>query len=207
MNEEPYSMRDLFAEDMAGVRETLYVADKIFQKFLPKLHKHMEKEHVNISMFATQWIMTLFTSTFPFGLVSRVWDSYIVEGWKVVYRVLLSLLEHAQHDLIDLDLEDILTYLRDDFPSKIDGPSIMRASLKIPLRHRHILKYTNEWRVGQNGHKHDRRKPSIHSKSVESGDSSSPGMPVKHLFGLQSVSGNGKHIAKKLLPGSRRSSF
>lgn len=177
MNGESYNMRNLFAEDMSGVHESIYVTEKIFQKFLPKLHKHMEKEHVRLSMFATQWLMTLFTSTFPFDLVARVWDSYIVEGWKVVYRVVLSLLEHAQNDLIDLNLEEILTYLRDEFPSKIDGASVMKASLKIPLRHKQIRKYTSEWRAARNGQNNYAR-----SDSGESGDSRFSRLPIKQLI-------------------------
>ncbi|KAL7528074.1 hypothetical protein ACHAXR_002253, partial [Thalassiosira sp. AJA248-18] len=208
MNDEPYNMRVLFTEDMAGVHETRYVAEKLIERFLPKLHKHMKKEQVDISMFATQWIMTVFTSTFPFDLVARVWDSYIVEGWKVVYRVILSLLEYAQQDLVGLDLEDILTYLRDDLPSKVDGPSIMKSSLRIQLRHRHIRKYTNEWRSAQNGHKYFQKRLSDHSESTEFSDTSSSGIPIKYMIGLQNAGANGKHIAKKLLPGSAtRSSF
>jgi len=202
MNDEPYSMRNLFAEDMAGVKETLFVADKILQKFLPKLHKHMVQEDVDLSMFATRWFMTIFTSVFPFSLVSRVWDVYLVEGWKVVYRVMVCLLGHAQLDLMDLDMEDILTYLRDEFPSKIKGPSILRESLKVPLRHRHIRKYTNEWRVGRTGNVRNyyyRKRSSICSESGESIDSNSMGIPKKNL--LKSVSGSGRHITKKLFPG------
>jgi len=130
--------------------------------------------------------MTLFTSTFPFDLVARVWDSYIVEGWKVVYRVVLSLLEHAQNDLIELNLEEILTYLRDEFPSKIDGASVMKASLKIPLRHKQIRKYTNEWRAARNGQNNYAR-----SDSGESGDSRFSRLPIKQLIRRTSSVGKG----------------
>ena len=147
MNEEPYNLRELFREDMAGTHEVLYIAERLIRHFLPNLYKHLENEHIHISMFVTQWLMTIYSSTFPFELVSRVWDSFLVEGWKVVYRTMLALLDHAQQqDLLNLHFEDILTYLR-EFPSKVDGQSIMMASLKIPLKRRHIQKYAAEWRI------------------------------------------------------------
>mmetsp|Transcript_33786 Transcript_33786/g.80799 ORF Transcript_33786/g.80799 Transcript_33786/m.80799 type:complete len:177 (+) Transcript_33786:1-531(+) len=71
-------------------------------------------------MFVTQWLLTVYTSTFPFDLVARVWDSFLVEGWKVVYRVMLALLESAQADILSLSFENILGYLK-DFPSTVDG--------------------------------------------------------------------------------------
>lgn len=185
-------MRKLFAEDMIGVKESLYIADKLVQKFLPQLHSHMKNEQVDVSMFATQWIMTVFTSTFRFDLVSRLWDCFLVEGWKVVYRVLLSLLQTAQDELLELDMEDMLTYLRDEFPARVDGQTVMRESLGIPLRQKHIRKYANEWR---NSHE---RRDSNQDESVDSGSSSA--LPLR----LQGVSVNGKHIAKKLLPGLAR---
>lgn len=122
------------------------------------------------------------TSTFPFDLVSRVWDSYIVEGWKVVYRVMLALLEKAQHELLELDMEDILTYLRDEFPSSVDGKSVMRASLKIPLRQRQIRKYSTEWRTAQGGQRHYEK--TLHLAAL---------LPLK-----KNIIGQGIKYAKKL---------
>ena len=197
MSEEPYCLRNMFKEDISGVHETLFVAEKLIKKFLPALHGHLDNEHVDISMFATSWLMTVFASIFPFDLVSVVWDSFLVEGSKVVYRVMLALLEQAQDELLNLDMEEILCYLRDDIRN-VDGRTIMRNSLKIPLRQRHIKKYINEWRSSQKGKTNYRRLLSNNTESEES-------MGSRIGEGVT----NGKHIAKKLLPASlcRRASL
>jgi len=145
MNEEPYKLRELFGEDMAGTHEVLYIAEKLMTQFLPKLSRHLEQESIHVSMFVTQWLLTVYTSTFPFDLVARVWDSFLVEGWKVVYRVMLALLESAQADILSLSFENILGYLK-DFPSTVDGPAVMAGSLRINLKRKHIQKHVNEWR-------------------------------------------------------------
>lgn len=147
MNEEPYKLRELFGEDMSGTHEVLYIAEKLLQQFLPKLSQHMEAESIHISMFVTQWLLTVYTSTFPFELVSRVWDSFLVEGWKVVYRVMLALMEQASKDVINFSFEQILNYFR-EFPNSVDGAKVMDASLKIPLKRKHIQKHVTEWRRG-----------------------------------------------------------
>lgn len=91
--------------------------------------------------------MTIYTSTFPFDLVTRVWDLFLAEGWKIVYKTLLALLMHAREDgdLINKNMEEILSYLR-HFQSKVDGEKIMASANKIPLKHRHIQKYASEFR-------------------------------------------------------------
>ncbi|KAL7552692.1 hypothetical protein ACHAWF_015922 [Thalassiosira exigua] len=145
MNEEPYKLRELFGEDMAGTHEVLYIAEKLLAQFLPKLAAHLEGEGIHVSMFVTQWLLTVYTSTFPFDLVAKVWDSFLVEGWKVVYRVMLSLLEVASKDISDMNFEDILAYFR-DFPSTVDGKAVMAGSLRIALKRKHIQRHVNEWR-------------------------------------------------------------
>ena len=79
MNNKPYKLRELFAEDMRGTLELLYIAEKLIKQFVPKLAKHLETEGLHVSMFITPWLLTLYTSTFPFDLVVRVWDSFLVE--------------------------------------------------------------------------------------------------------------------------------
>ncbi|KAL3781981.1 hypothetical protein ACHAW5_006071 [Stephanodiscus triporus] len=151
MNEEPYKLRDMFGKDMAGSHEVLYIAEKLLAQFLPKLARQMEEEMIHVSMFVTPWLLTVYTSTFPFDLVVRVWDSFLVEGWKVVYRVMLSLLTHASKDIAELSFEQILNYFR-DFPSTVDGQTIMANSFRIPLKSKHIQNHVTQWRR-QGGHK------------------------------------------------------
>ena len=45
------------------------------------------------SMYATEWFMTMFCRGFSFDLVTRVWDIFLFEGYKIVYRVGLALLK------------------------------------------------------------------------------------------------------------------
>jgi len=145
MNEDRYMLRALYGEDMSGTHEILYIADKLMKQFVPKLWKHLEAEGIHNSMYVTQWLLTLYTSSFPFDLVSRVWDSFLVEGWKCIYRVMLGLLKHAEPTLLEMSFEQILMFLR-DFPTMIDGETIMRESLQIGLKRRHVQKHVNAWR-------------------------------------------------------------
>ena len=144
MNDAPCRMRHLFGESMQEAHQVLYVAERLIAKFQPKLSKHFKKEHVHITMFATQWLLTIFTCSFPFDVVTRVWDCFIVEGWKVVYRVMLALLDVVASDLLKLRFEDILHYFK-ELPNQVEGGAILDASFKIPLKKRHIRKFAMEW--------------------------------------------------------------
>lgn len=144
MNEPPCKMRGLFGEGMSEAHQVLFVAEKLISHYNPKLAAHLEAEGIHITMYATQWLLTLFTSSFPFDLVTRVWDCFLAEGWKVPYRVMLALLEQATPDLLNLHFEEILGYIR-ELPLKVDGEKIMDEAFKIPLRWKHIHKFLREY--------------------------------------------------------------
>lgn len=162
MNDDPYNMREMFTRDMSGSLETLFVADRLVQKLLPDLHQHLNNEGIHISMYACHWLMTLFSSSFNFDLVSKVWDNFLVEGWKVVYRVFIALLASCEQELLNLPFEHILNFFRDELPERVDGQSVLAASLEIRLRSKYIRKYTKEFRLMQSSeHVHKRGSPGL----------------------------------------------
>eukprot|EP00979_Chaetoceros_neogracilis_P013198 scaffold3722_cov227-Chaetoceros_neogracile.AAC.7 len=144
MNESPCRMRGLFGEGMTEAHQVLHVADRLINQFNPRLARHFDKEQIHISMFATQWLLTMYTSSFPFDVVTRVWDAFLSEGWKVAYRVMLALLEMAQPLLMKMNFEEILNYFK-EMPFEIDANEIMELSFKIPLKKKHITKYAKEY--------------------------------------------------------------
>ena len=67
-----------------------------------------------------------------------------MEGWKVIYRVMLSLMKQASKDIMGLEFEQIFHYFR-EYPSTVNGQMIMAGSLKIPLKNKHIQQFADEW--------------------------------------------------------------
>eukprot|EP00804_Cyclotella_cryptica_P029325 CCRYP_018034-RC/>CCRYP_018034-RC protein AED:0.08 eAED:0.08 QI:753/0.75/0.6/1/0.5/0.2/5/0/609 len=135
MNDEPYKLREIFNREMAGTHEVLYIADKLVQVFLPELYAHLEKQTVHTSMFSTQWLMTIYTSTFPFDLVTRVWDLFLSEGWKIVYKTFIALLMHAREDgdLINKNMEEILLKKQSDVSVQDFSPKMVPVAFEAKL--------------------------------------------------------------------------
>ena len=129
---------------MTEAHQVLHVADRLISHFHPRLARHFDKEGIHISMFATQWLLTIYTSSFPFDVVTRVWDAFLSEGWKVPYRVMLALLEISQPTLMRMNFEEILNYFK-EMPFEIDANEIMELSFKIPLKKKHIVKYAKDF--------------------------------------------------------------
>ena len=150
-------MRSLYEQGMPGAQRVLYVAEKLIKKFFPRLTKHLNRQNCHISMYSTQWFLTIFSNSFPFDLVVQVWDSFLNEGWKVVYRVMLTFMRYSAPYLFRSEFEQIMYFFK-RLPDAVDGPLIMDKAFKIPLRKRHIEHYNQKF---------DRLNPEIRSKPMK----------------------------------------
>lgn len=144
MHQKPCEMRGMFGEGMRETHKVLHVAERLIHHHLPKLARHFDRENIHVTMYATQWLLTQYTSSFKFDLVTRVWDCFLGEGWKIIYRVMLALLQQWQSQLLKMSFEEILAFFR-DLSERVDGHSVMDTALRIPLKTRHIAKYEEEW--------------------------------------------------------------
>lgn len=67
------------------------MVDSLTEKYCNVLWAQILENNLTPAMYATQWFLTAFTQRFPYDLVTRVWDIFLLEDWKVFYRVCLAL--------------------------------------------------------------------------------------------------------------------
>lgn len=94
LTQAPYNMKNLFGEHIEELHVMLFQFDQLVQIYIPQLKKHFDNEGIIPQTYATQWFMTVFTSSFPMDFVVRIWDSFLNEGWKIVFRIGLALLKY-----------------------------------------------------------------------------------------------------------------
>uniref|UniRef100_A0A667XVD2 Rab-GAP TBC domain-containing protein n=1 Tax=Myripristis murdjan TaxID=586833 RepID=A0A667XVD2_9TELE len=63
----------------------------VLKRTCPAAHKHLQRHSVEPLMFATDWLMCLFTRHLPFNTLLRVWDLFFCYGVRVLYQVAVVL--------------------------------------------------------------------------------------------------------------------
>ena len=48
--------------------------------------------------------MCVYSRSFPFDVVVRIWDIFIAEGWTIVYQVALALLKLNESKIISFEI-------------------------------------------------------------------------------------------------------
>ncbi|XP_029344086.1 USP6 N-terminal-like protein isoform X1 [Acyrthosiphon pisum] len=86
--------------------------DKIMNKLLPKLKKHLDKNGVETGLYTLKWFFQCFLDRIPFKLTLRVWDTFLLEGDKILSAMAYCLLKLHRHQLYALGMDDILNFLQ-----------------------------------------------------------------------------------------------
>lgn len=70
--------------------EILYA---LLRRVSPVAHRHLKKHKLEPILYMTEWFMCAFSRTLPWASVLRVWDMFLCEGVKILFKVGLVLLK------------------------------------------------------------------------------------------------------------------
>lgn len=122
---------------------------RLIKDHIPELYELLEKNEVAITLYASSWMLTLFSSSFELGFVTRVYDLLLYASNEVIFRVILSLLEFHKEELLKLDsFEDIMDYMKNVIP-KIDAATMSKVLKNVYELNitRQLLDYKIEYNV------------------------------------------------------------
>lgn len=80
---------------LEGVLFDATILSWVLKKTCPAAHKHLQQHGVEPLMFATDWLMCLFTRHLPFNTLLRVWDLFFCYGVKVLLQVAVVLVRRV----------------------------------------------------------------------------------------------------------------
>ncbi|KAG8441251.1 hypothetical protein GDO86_006838 [Hymenochirus boettgeri] len=118
---QEYRLRELFKPSMAELGLCIYQLEYMLQDQLPELNQHFRSHCFHTSMYASSWFLTLFLTTFPLPIATRVFDIFIYEGLEVIFRVGMALLTVNQTELMQLDMEGMSQYFQKVIPHQFDS--------------------------------------------------------------------------------------
>ena len=82
-----------YSSDILGVRVDKNVAIALATEKLPKLMSHVALLQFPLEDFISKWLLQLFVNILPIETVLRVLDVFLLEGSKVLLRVVLAILK------------------------------------------------------------------------------------------------------------------
>uniref|UniRef100_A0A4W3HM06 Ecotropic viral integration site 5 n=1 Tax=Callorhinchus milii TaxID=7868 RepID=A0A4W3HM06_CALMI len=74
---QDYRLRELFKPSMAELGLCMYQFEWMIQEQLPELQVHFQSQSFHTSMYASSWFLTIFLTTFPLPVATRLFDIFI----------------------------------------------------------------------------------------------------------------------------------
>ncbi|KAJ8305747.1 hypothetical protein KUTeg_016292 [Tegillarca granosa] len=93
--------REYYSQTLAGAQTDQRVLKDLLQDKIPKLHYHFEQHSVDISLFTFNWFLTIFVdNNIPPDTFLRVWDTFLYEGSKVLFRFAVAFFKNVEDDMV-----------------------------------------------------------------------------------------------------------
>ena len=91
---------DYYVTSMKGIRRDSQVFGAYVEKKLPKLHAHFTALQLMYEPLVMNWFLQLFVNTLPFHTTLKVWDLFLHEGVKILFRVGIAVLKVLEEQLL-----------------------------------------------------------------------------------------------------------
>uniref|UniRef100_H2N1W9 Rab-GAP TBC domain-containing protein n=1 Tax=Oryzias latipes TaxID=8090 RepID=H2N1W9_ORYLA len=80
---------------------------------LPRLAAHFEKHNIDVTLITFNWFLVVFVESLPSDILLPLWDAFLYEGTKVIFRYALALFKYKEDDILKInDGVEIYQYLR-----------------------------------------------------------------------------------------------
>ena len=119
-----YKLEGLYFDGFPDLKKKCYVFLNLQRRYLSNIYNLFTKEGIVPTMYSSSWFISLFAHILDFNIVVRVYDCFLLEGFKVIYRIALALLKLNEHKFFqarsgevipliykcneDLDVEELL---------------------------------------------------------------------------------------------------
>ncbi|KRZ12301.1 TBC1 domain family member 2B [Trichinella zimbabwensis] len=126
---ECYFLKDHYDSLLVGVRAAQAVLRDILRQKLPSLSAHFDLCDFDISVVTLNWFIALFYDALPFDVMLRVWDCFLLEGQKVIYRFAVALFHlHRKEIVAQKDSLSLIRFLKSTVRNTYDVETLTKVA-------------------------------------------------------------------------------
>ncbi|KAM5170900.1 TBC1 domain family member 2B isoform 2-T3 [Mantella aurantiaca] len=110
---EVFMPRDYYTKTLLGSQVDQRVFRDLLGEKLPRLSAHFDQHNVDYTLITFNWFLVVFVDSVVSDIFFRIWDSFLYEGSKVIFRFALSLFKYKEEEILRIqDSTSIFKYLR-----------------------------------------------------------------------------------------------
>lgn len=140
-----YEMSGYYLKNFPELQRSFYKLLRLMKKHTPKIYELFKAKEIYPTMYASQWFITIFSVNFKFDTLVRIFDVFLLEGEKILYRIALAVLKINEDKITSVkSFEDILGKLRFLFDN-LNVDDLFAKAFKFSISKEHLREYEAEY--------------------------------------------------------------
>ena len=141
-----YKLEGFYLPSFPELKKTFYILLNLEKKYIPKIYEIFKKEGMIPSMYASEWIICLFSRNLSFDVLVRIFDVFLLEGYKVIYRFALAFLKLKEDEFLKAK-DGLVSIMKtcNDCLEHVDVENLFKVAFGFSLSRKQIEKYGNEY--------------------------------------------------------------
>ncbi|XP_053155473.1 TBC1 domain family member 2A isoform X2 [Hemicordylus capensis] len=120
---------DYYSNTLIGSQVDQRVFKDFLSEKLPRLTAHLEQHRIDLGLMTFNWFLVVFVDSLVTDILFRVWDAFLYEGTKVIFRYALAIFKYNEEAILRIqDSLDIYQYLRFFTKTICDGRKLMNIA-------------------------------------------------------------------------------
>ncbi|KAG8345708.1 Rab GTPase TBC domain [Trypanosoma vivax] len=144
MDKPRYLMRSMYVQGFPALFVRFHQLRKLMARHCKRILEQLEEYNIEFCAFAAPWYMTLFSYSLNFTLLSRVWDMFLCEGWKVIHRLAVAFLLLHKEPLERARSEDEFLMALKNIHDKKDPDVLLKKALWVSFKTRELGAWERE---------------------------------------------------------------
>ena len=105
------NLLNIFIGEQNEIKNCCSFFNVLMKNYLDKIEKHFSKLEITPQFYIVPWFEELFTRTFSYKILLRIFDLFLINGEIVLYQTSLAILKILEEDLLNLTINDVFKVL------------------------------------------------------------------------------------------------
>ena len=127
-------MNLLYLKNMPDYSIRVFQLNYFIKQYFPDLFNHFKKNQITPDIIFSKWILTIFANYLPFETCYKIWDLFIIDKWKAIFRISIVLLDSMKDKLLQFDLNKFCQFIKS-------------KEIKESVKYRYICQRYNDYNI------------------------------------------------------------
>ncbi|EDV28607.1 uncharacterized protein TRIADDRAFT_51695 [Trichoplax adhaerens] len=120
---------EYYANSMLAAQADQRVLQELLTEKLPRLAAHFNQHGIELTYITLQWFLTVYIDNIPIQTVFRIWDCFLYEGDKILFRFAVAIFKIFEEHFLHLDSSTEILTASSEMSSKLwDVNKLMHAA-------------------------------------------------------------------------------